>query len=162
MVRDQWPVASGRRVRKVMGILGLILVVQASYSQEKKPWNVDQICGRVEYLKRIPEKKHTDNYSEKRKSLKDVPLELYESSENQACCEGLKSVGSYVSGRNGQFEFRPEKPGHYWLTAKWNGKEYNVGVVYEPQKKSSTLCSQQGLQIEDDGSASWWITVTVD
>jgi hypothetical protein len=142
--------------------LAAILVVQGLNAQEKKPWGADQICGRVEYLKRIPEKKHPNSYSEKKKSLKDVRLELYEFDENQARCEGLKTVGSLASGRNGQFEFGPEKPGRYWLIAKWNSKEYKVDVIYEPQKKSSTICSQQGIWIEDDGNASWWITVTVD
>jgi len=71
-------------------------------------------------------------------------------------------VGATTSGQSGQFDFKPEKTGHYWLNAKWNGKEYNVAVIFEPQSKSSTICSQQGIQIEADGDASWWVTVTVD
>ena len=147
---------------RVLPLFVVILMALAANAQEKKPWNVDQICGRVEYVHRIPEKKHPNNYSEKRKSLRSVPLELYESSENSSCCEGLKNVGSAISGRGGQFEFRPEKAGRYWLTAKWNDKIYKLAVAFEQQKRSSTICSQQGIQIEDDGDAGWWVTVTVD
>jgi hypothetical protein len=149
-------------VKLALLLLGLILAVQSAHAQERKPWSVGQICGLVEYVHQIPEKKHPNNYSEKRKSLRGVPMELYESGENQTCCDGLKSLGSVISGRKGEFEFRPNQSGHYWLTAKWNGKDYKIDVVYEPQKKSSTICSGQGIQIVDDQDASWWVRVTVD
>ena len=45
-------------MKGVAAILGLILVAQV-HAQQKRPWSVDRICGRVEYVKRIPEKKHT-------------------------------------------------------------------------------------------------------
>ena len=149
-------------MRCVFPILGVVLAAQTVLAQEKKPWSVDQICGRVDYVKRIPEKKHPNNFSENRKSLKGVPLELYEAGDSSPCCDGLKMVGSVVSGKRGEFEFKAEKPGHYWLAAKWNEKHYKVDVVYEPQKKSSTICSQQGIQIVDEEDASWFMTVTVD
>jgi hypothetical protein len=138
-----------------------ILIVQGLHGQEKKPWNVDRIWGRVEYVQRIPIRKQPDNYSEKRKAIRGVPLELYESRNENTCCDGSKRVDTATSGKNGEFEFKNEKAGHYWLTAKWNGRDYKVAVAFEPQKKSSTICSQQGIQIED-GDASWWGTVTVD
>ena len=149
-------------MRSVSLILSVIVAAQILHAQEKKPWIVDRICGRVEHLRRTPERKQPNIYSDKRKSLSGVSLELYEPNEDLPCCDGLRKVGATVSGKGGQFEFNPEKAGHYWLTAKWNAKDYNVAVEFEPQKKSSTVCSQQGIQIEDGGDASWWMTVTVD
>jgi hypothetical protein len=149
-------------MRWALPLLGMILLVQTAHAQGKKPWDVDKLCGRVEYVKRIPEKKHPNNYSEKRKSLRDVPLELYADGENQPCCDELKNVGSTKTGQNGRFEFKPEKAGRYWLMAKWNQKVYEVNVDFKPEKRSSTICSQQGIQVGDDGDASWWVTVTVD
>ena len=156
--------ASHKRLQTVKGaitLLGVILVVQALYAQQKKPWNVNRVCGRVEYVKRIPDKKHPSNYSEKRKNLRGVLLELYESDENPACCM-MKNVGVAISGKAGEFEFKPAKAGRYLLKASWNRKDYQVPINFEPQKKSSTVCSEQGIQIEDDGDANWWVTVTVD
>jgi hypothetical protein len=149
-------------VRRPFLILGMIMVVQMLHAQEKNPWRVDRICGRAEYLKRIPERKRPNNYSDKRRSLSGVSLELYEAADNSPCCSEVKNVGSTTSGRGGQFEFNPDRPGRYWLMAKWNGKDYKVAIDFEPKKKSTTVCSEQGIQIEDDGDASWWVTVTVD
>ena len=148
--------------RYAASFLTAILIAQGLNAQEKKPWTVDRICGRVEYLQRVPIRKQPNIYSDKRMDLRGIPLELYESPEGAPCCEALKNVGSTISGKVGQFEFEAEKAGHYWLTAKWNGKDYKVAVEFEPQKKSSTVCSQQGIQMEDGEDASWWVTVTVD
>ena len=127
-------------MKSVASILAAILIAQALHAQERKPWNVDRVCGRIQYVRRIPIKKQPDNFSEKRKDLRGIPLELYESDGGPPCRESLRSVGTTISGKAGQFEFKPEKAGHYWLTAKWNGRDYKVAVVFEPQKKSSTIC----------------------
>lgn len=142
--------------------LVVILIVLGLNAQEKKPWSVNRICGRVEYVQRIPVRKQPNTYSDKRKYLKGIPLELYESPEGAPCCVALKNVGSTISGRSGQFEFKAEKAGQYWLTAKWSGRDYEVAVEFEPEKKSSTICSQQGIQMEDGEDASWWVAITVD
>jgi hypothetical protein len=66
------------RVIRTLAVLAMLLITSAVHAQEKKPWNVDRICGRVEHVRRIPTKKQPDNYSEKRKNLRGIPLELYE------------------------------------------------------------------------------------
>jgi len=70
-------------------ILTVILIVQGLNAREKNPWSVDHICGRVQYLQRIPIRKQPNNYSDKRKDLRGIPLELYESPEAAPCCDGL-------------------------------------------------------------------------
>ncbi len=81
--------------------LAAILIVQGMNAQEKNPWIVDRICGRVEHVQRIPIKKQPNNYTEKRKDLKGIPLELYESPGGAPCCDALKKVGSTISGKGG-------------------------------------------------------------
>ena len=149
-------------MKLLVSFLAAVLFAQGLNAQEKKPWTIDCICGRVEYVQRIPVRKQPNTYSDKRTDLKGIPLELYESPEGAPCCEALKNVGSTISGKGGQFEFKVEKAGHYWLTAKWNGRDYKVAVEFEPHKKSSTICSEQGIQMEDGEDASWWATITVD
>jgi hypothetical protein len=138
------------------------LFVQAGIAADKNPWSVGRICGRVVYLQRIPIRKQPNTYSDKRTDLKGIPLELCESPKGSPCCEDLKSVSATVSDKHGEFDFNPEKAGHYWLTAKWNGRDYTVAVEFAPQRVPSTICSQQGIQMEDGEDASWWVTVTVD
>ena len=149
-------------MRLLVSLIGIALMAQALWAQAKKPWHVDRLCGRAQYVKRIPEKKAPNTYSDERGDLRAIHLDLYESNEGTPCCDGLRISGTTISGKRGQFEFKPDHGGNYWLVAKWNEKSFAVPVIYEPQKKSSTVCSEQGIQIEDDGDASWWLTVTVD
>jgi hypothetical protein len=151
-----------QEVRTAIPLLAAILVGHALYAQEQKPWNVDRLCGRIEYVQKVPARNLSNTVSEKRKNLRGLPIELYEWRNGASCCGDLTHVGATTSGKGGHFEFKPEKPGHYWLTAKWNEKEYKVDVIFEPHKNSTTVCSEQGIQVDDAGNASWWLTITVD
>ena len=147
---------------RVASLIGIALMAMALWAQTKRPWHVDRLCGRAQYVKRIPEKKNPNIYSDERRGLKAIRLDLYESNEGVPCCDGLRISDTAISGKRGQFEFKPDHAGSYWLVAKWNERGYAVPVIYEPQKKSATVCSEQGIQIEGDGSVSWWETVTFD
>ncbi len=157
MVSDQWSVAG-----QVGMILALGMIASTSYAQEKKPWQIDRLCGKIEYVQKIPSRKNTNTFSEKRKALRDISLGLYDQHENESCCSGLAAIETVHTGRGGRFEFKNTKPGNYWLGANWNGKEYKVAVVFKPEKNSSTLCSEQGLGFDDEGNADWWVTITLD
>jgi hypothetical protein len=148
-------------MRNVPSIVALILIAQFLFAQEK-PLNVDRLCGRVEHVERTPERHDPNAYSEKRKALRDVSLSLFERRESEACCDGLKAIEATNTGRGGHFEFKTKKPGSYWLSTIWDGKNSTVPVIYERQKNSATMCSEQGIQLDDHGKAEWWITVTVD
>ena len=161
MVGEEWAVACRIAFQRVGGVITALLVVPMLNAQESKPWNVDRVCGRVEYVKRIPDKKRPSKYSEKGKNLRNVQLELYESGENPSCCM-LKSSGWTITGRDGEFEFKGVKAGDYLLMANWNGKKYQVSLSFKPKEKSTTVCSEQGIRLEDDGTADWFVTVTVD
>jgi hypothetical protein len=139
-----------------------VLVGQALIAQDSKPWNVDRLCGQVEHVQKIPARNKPEISSEKRKPLTGVSLELYEWHEGTACCASSDRKDNTISQKRGYFEFSHESPGRYWLTMKWNGKDHRVPVVLEAPKNSVTLCSEQGIQLDDDGKASWWLTVTVD
>jgi hypothetical protein len=139
-----------------------MLIAQLLHGQEKKPWDVDRLCGRLEHIQRTPQRHDSNSYSEKRKALRDVSLSLYERRENQACCDGLNAVETAKTGRSGHFEFKTKKPGGYWLSTNWNGKRSTVPVVYERPKNPVSMCAQQGIQLDEQGNAEWWITVTVD
>jgi hypothetical protein len=149
-------------VRDALSLVVLFLIAQFLYAQEKKPWNVDRLCGRLEHVQRTPGRHDPNTFSEKRKVLRDVSLSLYERRENEACCDGLNAVETTKTGRRGNFEFKTPKLGSYWLSTNWNGKISTVPIIYKPQKNPVTMCSEQGIQLDDQGNAEWWKTVTVD
>ncbi|MBA3913008.1 MAG: hypothetical protein H0X25_03925 [Acidobacteriales bacterium] len=149
-------------MRSSLPLIAAILLAQLLSAEEHKPWNVGRLCGRVEHIRRIPDRHTPNNFSEKRKNLNDVSLSLFKVHEHEACCEGLTPVDATVTGKRGGFEFKTTVPGSYWISTYWNGKTAKVPVYYQPDKAPPTVCSEQGLQLDDDGNAEWWIAVTVD
>lgn len=143
-------------------ILASMLIASVLSAQEKAPWEIDRLCGKLEHVQKIPNRKSANTFSEKRKSLRDVPLTLYSRLENEACCSGLTAVEMVHTGRGGHFEFKNDGPGNYWLSANWNDKEYKLAIGFKPDKKPKALCSQQGIGLDDEGNADWWVTITVD
>jgi hypothetical protein len=149
-------------VKKALSIIVLMLFAQSLQAQEKKPWNLDRLCGRLEHVQRTPSRRHSNNFSERRKALRNVSLSLYERRENEPCCDGVNAAETIQTGRGGHFEFKTKKAGTFLLSTNWSGKEYRLSVVYKPQKNSATTCSDQGIALDGEGNADWWVTVTVD
>ena len=149
-------------MKGILSIFTVTLFASCLGAQEKKPWEIDRLCGKLEHVQKISDRKNANTFSEKRKALREVPLGLYERHENQACCEGVSAVETTQTGRGGQFEFKTKKPGNFWMATNWRGKKYKLAVVNKPEKNSATMCSQQGIALDDEGNADWWLTVTVD
>ena len=149
-------------MRKRAVLLAVVLVAQTLCAQDKKPWTIGRLCGRLEHVERVPDRKHPETFSETRKALQGVPLVLYERHENESCCGDVTLIYTTMSGKRGLFSFKDVKPGLYWLEATWNERKYRVAVIQEPERKSLAICSEQGLEVNNAGNADWWITVTVD
>jgi hypothetical protein len=147
------------RVRAAVLAATILATLTASpiQAQEKKPWKVSQLCGRVDYVQRRPEGKSPDTFIEKRKPIPDLLVELYESTA------GDRPVDSTRTDKRGQFEFKNPQAGSYWLSMNWNScRKCGLAVVFAPAKSSGATCSRQGIAIDDGGSANWWTTVDVD
>jgi hypothetical protein len=146
--------------------LPLVAVVVVSgcqiMAQPKKEWEVERICGRVEHVQRIRDRKFSDTFSERRQGLRDLMLSLFERRDGEPCCDALVALETARTGRGGRFEFKAKKPGNFWLTTNWNAKEYKVAVVNKQQRDSSATCSKQGIGLDDSGNADWWVTITLD
>jgi hypothetical protein len=153
--------SGGYKTLKAAGSLVVAMLLMAS-AQSKKPATVDRLCGRVEHVQDIPDRKKPNNYSNKREGLKNLVLELYEWRDGAPCCTNLTRVDTRKSGKGGRFDFEPQKPGPYWLVTNWNERDCKLAIVLEPQKTSSTVCSEQGLQVDGEGNADWWVTITLD
>jgi len=149
-------------LKRTLAILAALLIGQSSHAQEKKPWDIDRLCGRLEHVQKVPDRKNANTFSENRKPLREVSVSLYGRRENEPCCAGLNALETIQTRKGGRFEFKTTRPGNYWLGMNWSGKEYRLGVVYKPQKNSTTMCSEQGIGLDDEGNADWWVTLTVD
>jgi hypothetical protein len=151
----------GVRAATSASAIVVISVGQLLFAQERAEWKIDRICGRVESVQQIKDRHQSAAISEKRKAIPGVPIDLYESREGSVCCVASDRRDTSTSDRRGQFRLRPP-PGRDWLNLKWNGKDYIVFFIFERQAKSNTSCVEQGIQLEENGTATWWRTVTLD
>jgi hypothetical protein len=131
-------------------------------AQQQKGWHVDRLCGRVDQVQRIPDRKFANTFSERRREIRDLPITLFARTDGQPCCDALVALETTKTSRDGRFEFRTKNSGEFWITTNWNAKEYKVAVVNKQRKDSSAICSNQGIDLDDSGNAGWWVTITVD
>ena len=143
-------------------IAGVLISGCQTMAQSKQEWDVERLCGRVEYVQRIPDKKFANTFSERRRGVGNLTMALFERRSGQPCCGSLVALETTKTARNGRFEFKTKRPGALWLTTNWHAKEYKVPIVNKQQNSSSSRCSEQGIGLDDSGNADWWATITVD
>jgi len=73
----------------------------------------------------------------------------------------LKQVAATTTDKKGKFDL-DVKAGNYWLSTEWNDKAYKYAFDYPFSNDPDVTCSLQGIDLKDDGSAAWWVTITVD
>ena len=160
MASDQWPVASF-----IKAVLAAFLIVSSfcgsSAAQQEKKWNVARLCGRVDQLQEIQDRKLANASSERRRGLRDLPMSLYQRRDDRTCCQGLVVLENARTARNGRFEFKTKNPGDFWITTYWNARQYKLAVTNE-QLENSATCSAQGIDLDGNGHANWWVTITLD
>jgi hypothetical protein len=137
------------------------LILQLRHNPEPAPQQINHLCGRLDHADRVKVGDRAYSYSH-RKVLGAVELELYKANGNRACCADLERIDVVTSNKRGRFEFRRAAAGFYWVRSEWNGKEFKLPIVFKPEKNFATECSEQGILIDDEGSAEWWLSVTVD
>jgi hypothetical protein len=110
----------------------------------------------------IPVPNQTRTYTDKRKSLSGIKLELYRWEEGKACCEENQRVASTVTDKKGRFAFSGLGQGKYWVLARWNQKNYQFPAVFNPTNKANGDCAGQGFEIDSRGTFQGFRTITVD
>jgi hypothetical protein len=74
----------------------------------------------------------------------------------------LEQIAATTTDKKGRFDLVDVKYGHYWLSTEWKGKPYRYAFDYPFSNDPDITCSLQGIDLKDDGSAAWWVTITVD
>ena len=143
-------------------VLALLLSASGQHVPLPGEWVMNGACGSVEYVDLIPVPNRTRTYTEKRKRLADVNLELYRWEEGKTCCEENRPVASTLTDKRGRFAFSGLGQGKYWVVARWNQKEYQFPVNLNPVSKVNGDCANQGFQIDSQGTFQGFNKITLD
>ena len=138
-----------------------LLVSRTLFAQKKGPQHLDHLCGVVDHLQLTAVRRFTRTFTDKRTPLPSLALVFYQQRNGQDCCEGLKQIATTVTDKKGRFDLPDVKYGHFWLSMEWNNKTYNYAFDYPFSTSPDMTCSLQGIDLEDDGSAQWWQTITL-
>ena len=146
-----------------MFLPGLLFGQSAQPDFEREKWRIlRRLCGRVEYVKDIAARQGKDVRESKRKSLRNVELELYPRALGGGCCESLKMMSKVITERTGKYDFKKVEPGKDWVVARWNDKVFHLPIILSPERPSENECLKQGFQIDSNGVFDQWVEITVD
>ena len=143
-------------------VIALLLSASAQHVPLPGEWVMNGACGSVEYVDLIPVPNRTRTYTDKRKPLADVRLELYRWEEGKACCEENRPVASTLTDKKGRFAFSGAGQGKYWVVARWNQKEYQFPANLNPANKVNGDCASQGFQIDSQGTFQGFKKILLD
>jgi hypothetical protein len=139
----------------------LLLGFQEPAYQEPKI-ELDRLCGKLVHVDRNAGKQKDFYQDKKTKPLAHVELALYPRKPNDQCCQTDSPVASVRTGRGGDFRFKKQISGTYWLVARWGGHSYNTPVILHPAKSKDDFCSNAIFEIDHTGKFTYAITVTVE
>ncbi len=152
-------------LRGLVGLAVLSTIFTASgtlFARKKDPQHLDHLCGVVDHLQLTAVSGFTKTFTDKRTPLPSLALAFYQQQNGQNCCDGLKQIATTVTDKNGKFDLADVKYGHFWLSTEWNNKAYKYAFDYPFSMNTAITCSLQRIDLEDDGSAQWWQTITLD
>lgn len=143
-------------------VIALLLGTPAQHVPMPGEWVMNGACGVVEHVDLIPVPNRVRTYTDKRRPLANVKLELYRWEEEEPCCEENQRVNSTLTDKKGRFAFSGLGQGKYWVVAWWNQKEYQFPAIFNPADKVNGDCASQGFQIDSQGTFQGFKTVTLD
>ena len=128
------------------------LTVAAPVQPQSYEWElVARICGKLEHIDRIPDKRIPGKYSEKHLPVKDAKLLVYEGFSNSPCCKTVPVFAEARSSKSGTFEFKGLPTGNYFLVANVDTKEYRMAIRVQKTNDRQPVCSQTSFIIEESG-----------
>ena len=151
---------TGARLRVV--VLVAVLGTSATLFARRKDPPRHNVCGVIDHVQYMPVRGQTNTFNDKRTPLPSLPLVFYRQQGEQGCCDGLEQVAAVTTDKKGRFDLVDIKYGHYWLSTEWNNKAYKYAFDYPFSNDPDISCSLQGIDLKDDGSAGWWVTITLD
>ena len=142
--------------------LALIVILVAATSafagpavQEADEWElVAKLCGKLELVERVLDKKNPITYVEKRSPITDAKLLAYERRDTSPCCRNAEVAAETAPNKSGAFEFKNLPYGNYWFVAVVNKQQYVIPILVKKTQEKLAVCSQLFFAIEDSGKFS--------
>jgi hypothetical protein len=133
----------------------------AQKSTEPPLPRVERLCGKLQHVRDIPEKKNSRTLIQKTTNLSSAVVSLYPFDEKGNCCEMISALEKTITGRWGSFHLKENglARGTYWLVAEAGGRQYKMLIQFVPQRNSIKPCSEIYWQVTDEGQ--FWITETI-
>jgi len=140
----------------------LILILIAASSalagpvgQEADEWElVARLCGKLEIVEHVADKKSPITYVEKRSPITDARLLAYERRDNSPCCGNASVAAETAPNKSGTFEFKNLPYGNYWFVAVVNQKQYVIPILVKRTQEKLAVCSQLSFALEENGKLS--------
>jgi hypothetical protein len=123
---------------------------------------LDTVCGKVVHLYGDIEKPKDRFRQAKTKPLPHITLSLYPRNADEECCKAGQVIETLTTGRGGDFRFKTQAAGRYWLTALWQGRVYKTAIALSSVKSGVDFCPATTFQIDDSGKFTYAISVTVE
>jgi hypothetical protein len=143
-------------------LIAMFVASTTLFARKKDQPRLDHLCGVIDHVQYVPVREHINTFNDRRTPLPSLPLIFYQQQAGQSCCDGLKQVAATITDKNGKFDLVEVKFGHYWLSTEWSKKTYKYAFDYPFSNDPEVTCSRQGIDLKDDGSVAWWVTITVD
>jgi hypothetical protein len=165
LARGIWLNATNNAARlKWAMIFQCVLCIGAVCSaQSKAPVvaKLDRICGKLEKTRFVSDKAAPSIGHTNAKSLSASELNLFVRTADAPCCVGV-AIATVKTNHWGNFNFKNVSAGPYWLVATVEGKDVQMPVDFKPDQRSTTLCSEQFFDVDENYNFGMSATVTVD
>jgi len=137
----------------ILIFVSMLLAALASPAQPQvEEWElVAKLCGRLQHIERIPDKKKPIEFSEKKSPIANAKLIAYQAPPNAVCCSKFLAAGETTTNKNGAFEFKELAKGYYWLVARVDERDYRMSVRIGQLKDRQPVCSEMSFEIDAAG-----------
>jgi hypothetical protein len=125
----------------------LAAVIATSAESSPKFVSFDRLCGELSFVTPV------SGGGMDSEPLNNVKLELYPWEDGIACCRNSHPFFKTITGKEGAFEFKNVAPGQYWLVLHYQGKMFQLAIVFDPGSRTpaSAACGQQQFHIDAKG-----------
>jgi hypothetical protein len=93
--------------------------------------------------------------------LRGSELKLFKRTGDDPCCNGAV-VATVKTHRFGGFDFKGVPTGSYWLTTNLDGRDVQMPIEFKTSKPTSTQCSDQFFNIDENYNFGLALQITVD
>lgn len=135
-----------------VALFGLLCVFPICLGHATEPQEVRtgaKLCGKLVSIKYIPDKGTINSSRQVVTPFRSVAISLFAQSAGRECCVSLSAVAEALTDPDGDFKFKEQIPGNYWVVATLEGAEYKQPIHLQSHAKSGASCSEMLYALEN-------------